>query len=109
MSMNKERFDQLTEGILFMSKTDAPLTYYEPDPERSRQWPPSKAADFLQLIGEDPGTPVEQLAPEKFFSDLRPGNEDRESQVAALLLSFRRVAVPASSLLIQVNQSPFVS
>jgi len=27
---------------------------------------------------------VEKLAPEKFFRDLRPGNEDREDQVAAL-------------------------
>jgi hypothetical protein len=39
---------------------------------------------FLQLIGEDPATPVEKLAPEKSFRDLRPGNEDREDQVAAL-------------------------
>jgi Nuclease A inhibitor-like protein len=41
-------------------------------------------AEFLQLIGEDPGTHVEEFAPEKFFRDLRPGNEDREDQVAAL-------------------------
>jgi hypothetical protein len=27
---------------------------------------------------------TEKLAPEKFFGDLRPGNEDREDQVAAL-------------------------
>jgi hypothetical protein len=27
---------------------------------------------------------VENLAPEKFFRDLRQGNEDREDQVAAL-------------------------
>jgi hypothetical protein len=38
---------------------------------------------FLQMIGEDPAH-VEKLAPEKFFRDLRPGNEDREDQVAAL-------------------------
>ena len=82
--MNKERFDQLAEGLLFMSETDAPLTYYELDPERSRQWPPSTGGQFLQLIGEDPATHVEKLAPEKFFRDLRPGNEDREDQVAAL-------------------------
>jgi hypothetical protein len=60
MSMNKEQFDQLAEGMLFMSETDAPLTYYEIDPERSKQWPPSTGRD------------------------LRPGNEDRETQVAAL-------------------------
>jgi hypothetical protein len=84
MSMSKERFAQLAEGLLFMSETDAPLTYYEPDPERSRHWPPSTGGQFLQLIGEDPGTHVEKLAPEKFFGDLRPGNEDREDQVATL-------------------------
>ena len=38
----------------------------------------------MSLIGEDPATHVEKLAPEKFFKDLRPGNEDREDQVAAL-------------------------
>jgi len=84
MSMNKERFDQLAEGLLFMSETDSPLTYYELDTDRSRQWPPSTGGQFLQLIGEDPATHVEDLAPEKFFRDLRPGNEDREDQVAAL-------------------------
>src|SRR5262245_33501236 len=67
-----------------MSETDAPLSYYELDSERSRLWPPSTAGLFLQLIGEDPATPVEKFAPEKFFRDLRPGNEDREDQVAAL-------------------------
>ena len=84
MSMNKERFDQLSEGMLFMSETDAPLTYYELDSAASRQWPPSTGGQFLQLIGEDPAAHVEKLAPEKFFRDLRPGNEDRENQVAAL-------------------------
>jgi hypothetical protein len=84
MGMNKERFDRLAEGLLFMSETDSPLTYYELDPERSHEWPPSTGGQFLLLIGEDPGTPVEKLAPEKFFRDLRPGNEDREDQVAAL-------------------------
>jgi len=84
MSMNKERFDQLSEGLLFMSETDAPLTYYELSPEKSQEWPPSTGGQFLQLIGEDPATHVEKLAPEKFFRDLRTGNEDREDQVAAL-------------------------
>ena len=84
MGMNKERFDRLAEGLLFMSETDAPLTYYELSPEKSQQWPPSTGGQFLQLIGEDQATHVEKLAPEKFFRDLRPGNEDREDQVAAL-------------------------
>ncbi len=84
MSMDKERFDQMAGGLLFMSETDAPLTYYELDPERSRRWPPSTGGQFLQLIGEDPSTRVEDLAPEKFFRDLRPGNEEREDKVAAL-------------------------
>jgi hypothetical protein len=81
--INKERFDQLAEGLLFMSETDAPLTYYELSAEKSQQWPPSTGGQFLQLIGEDPATPVEKLAPEKFFRDLHPGNEDREDQMAA--------------------------
>jgi nuclease A inhibitor-like protein len=82
--MNKERFDQMAEGLLFMSETDAALDYYELSPEKSQEWPPSTGGQFLQLIGEDPATHVEKLAPEKFFRDLRPGNEDREDQVAAL-------------------------
>jgi hypothetical protein len=84
MSMNKERFDQLSEGLLYQSETDSPLTYYELSPKKSQQWPPSTGGQFLQLIGEDPAARVEKLAPEKFFRDLRPGNEDREDQVAAL-------------------------
>jgi hypothetical protein len=64
MGMNKERFDQLAEGLLFMGETDAPLTYYELSPEKSQQWPPSTAGQFLRLIGEDPEAPVEELAPE---------------------------------------------
>jgi len=84
MGMNKERFDQLSEGLLFMSETDAPLTYYELSPDKSQEWPPSTGGQFLQLIGEDPEAHVEKLEPEKFFRDLRPGNEDREDQVAAL-------------------------
>jgi Nuclease A inhibitor-like protein len=82
--VDKPEFERLTEGLLFMSETDAPLTYYELDPERSQQWPPSTAGQFLQLIGEDPAAPVEDITPEKFFRDLRPGNEDRENQVATL-------------------------
>jgi nuclease A inhibitor-like protein len=82
--MDKERFDELTEDLLFMSETDAPLTYFELSPEKSQQWPPSTGGQFLQLIGEGTATHVEKLAPEKFFRDLRPGNEDREDQVAAL-------------------------
>jgi hypothetical protein len=84
MSMNKERFDQLSEGLLYMSETDAPLTYYELDSERSRQWPPSTAGQFLQLIGEDTEAPVEKLAPKEFFRELHLGNEDQEDQMAAL-------------------------
>jgi hypothetical protein len=87
MSMSKKRFDRLAEGLLFMSETDAPLTYYELDPKGPEQWPPSTAGQFLQLIGEDPAARVEELAPGKFFRDLRPGNEDREDQVAALRIA----------------------
>ena len=84
MSMNKERFNQLAENLLFMSETDAPLEYFELSPDKSKQWPPSTGGQFLQLIKEDSATHVEKLAPEKFFRDLRPGNEDREDQAAAL-------------------------
>jgi Nuclease A inhibitor-like protein len=82
--MGKEEFDRLAEGLLFMSETDAPLDYYELSPEKSQEWPPSTGGQFLQMIGEDPEASVEKLAPEKFFRDLLPGNEDREDQVAAL-------------------------
>ena len=84
MGMTKERFNQLAENLLFMSETDAPLEYFELSPDKSKQWPPSTGGQFLSLIGEDPATHVEKLAPEKFFRDLRPGNEDRKDQVAAL-------------------------
>jgi hypothetical protein len=84
MSMGKGRFDQLTEVLLYMSETDAPLNYYELSSEKSRQWPPSTSGKFLSLVGEDPGTHVEEFAPEKFVEWLRQGNEDREAQVAAL-------------------------
>ena len=84
MSMTKERFDQLTEELLLMSETDAPLEYFELSPDKSKQWPPSTGGQFLSLVGEDAGTKVETITPEKFFRDLRPGNEDREGQVAAL-------------------------
>jgi hypothetical protein len=84
MSMNKERFNQLAEGLLFMSETDSELTYHELDPEQSKRWPPSTGGQFLSLVGEDAGAKVEMITPEKFFRDLRPGNEDREDQVAAL-------------------------
>jgi hypothetical protein len=84
MSMNKERFNQLAENLLFMSETDAPLEYFELSPDKSKQWPPSTGGQFLSLIGEDAGTHVETLGPEKFFKGLRQGNEDSEDQVAAL-------------------------
>jgi Nuclease A inhibitor-like protein len=78
MSMNKERFDQLSEGLLFMSETDAPLTYYELSPEKSREWPLSTGGQFLQLIGEDSATPVQEITSEKFFRDLHLGNEGHQ-------------------------------
>jgi hypothetical protein len=82
MSISRERFGQLSEGLLFQSETDAPITIYELPPEKSKQWPPSTGGQFLQLIGEAESTPVEKLSPEKFFRDLLPGNEDHQGQVA---------------------------
>ena len=38
MSMTQEQFDQLSEGLLYMSETDAPLTYYELAQEKSQQF-----------------------------------------------------------------------
>jgi hypothetical protein len=86
--MNKEEFDQLAEGLLFQSETDAPLTYYELSQEKSQQWPPASGSDFLQLIEEDPAMTVKELAPERFFDQLRLGNEDREPQICALRQRF---------------------
>src|SRR5215475_11078877 len=83
MSISRERFGQLSEELLFQSETDAPITYYELSLEKSQQWPPSTGGQFLQLIGEASSTPVEKLAPEKFFKDLLPGNEDHQDQVTA--------------------------
>src|SRR5215831_15445886 len=82
--MTKERLNQLAENLLFMSETDAPLEYFELSPDKSKQWPPSTGGHFLSLIGEGAAKHVEKLAPEKFFRDLRQGNEDSEDQVAAL-------------------------
>src|SRR5262245_7380899 len=84
MDMNREQFNQLSEGLLYISETDAPLTYMELSPERSQQWPPADGGLFLQMIGEDPATHVEKLSPDKFFRDLHPGNEDRADEVTAL-------------------------
>src|SRR5262245_30913201 len=82
MSISKERFGRLSEELLFQSETDAPITYYELPPEKSQQWPPVEGGHFLRLIGAAPSTPVENLAPEKFFRDLLRGNERYQDQVA---------------------------
>jgi len=82
--MTKERFNQLAENLLFMSETDAPLEYFELSLDKSRQWPPSTGGQFLSMIGEDAAKHLEKLAPEKFFRNLRQGNEDSEGQVAAI-------------------------
>jgi hypothetical protein len=84
MSMSKEQFDQLAEGLLFMSETDAPLTYYELAGEAARHWPPATAVQFLELIGEDQNKVVEPITPEELFRKLRPGNETRADQIETL-------------------------
>ena len=86
--MTQEEFDQLTAGLLYMSEPDAPLTYFEMSLEESEHWPPATAAQFLELIDEEPSTPVEELDPEIFFEKLRLGNEDREDQIGALKNAF---------------------
>jgi|SRR5262245_43093316 len=86
--MNRDEVEKLTEGLLYMSETDAPLKYFELDEEAARQWPPATAAQLLELIGEEPKTPVQEIPPEKFFEMLLGGNEEREDQVRALRKAF---------------------
>ena len=61
--MDKATFDRLAEGLLFMSETDAPLTYYELAGEAARHWPPATAVQFVELIGEEQNRLVESIAP----------------------------------------------
>jgi Nuclease A inhibitor-like protein len=82
--VNKPEFEQLVEGLLFMSETDAPLTYYEIAGEAAQHWPPATAVQFLELVGEDQNKLVQPIDPEEFFRKLRPGNEERADQIEAL-------------------------
>jgi Nuclease A inhibitor-like protein len=86
--MNKDELEKLTEGLLYMSETDAPLKYLELDEEAARQWPPQTAAQFLEMIGEEPNTPLRESPPEKFFEELLGGNDESEDQVKALRKAF---------------------
>ena len=86
--MNRNEVENLTEGLLYQSETDAPLKYFELDEVAARQWPPQTAAQFLELIEEEPKTPVQEIPPEKFFDNLSEGNEEREDQVRALRKAF---------------------
>jgi hypothetical protein len=83
--MSKDEFENLADGLLYMSETDAPLTYFE---LVAGWWPPATEKQFLELIGEDSATPVEQIEPEMFFKDLRQGNEEREDHIQALRNAF---------------------
>ena len=76
--------EKLTEGLLYMSETDAPLKYFEPGEEGVLQCPPQAAAQFLEMIGEEPKTPIRESPAEKFFEELFGGNEERENQVKTL-------------------------
>ena len=82
--MDKTTFDRLAEGLLFMSETDAPLTYYELAGEAARHWPPATAVQFVELLGEEQNRLVESIAPEGFIRKLRVGNEARADQIEAL-------------------------
>jgi Nuclease A inhibitor-like protein len=82
--MNRNEVEKLTEGLLYMSESDAPLKYFELGDEAARQWPPQTAALFLEMNGEEPNVPLQESAPEKFFEALLVGNEEREDQVKAL-------------------------
>lgn len=48
-----------------MSGMDAPLWYFELDGEAARKRPRQETAQFLELIGEEPETPVQEIPPEK--------------------------------------------
>jgi hypothetical protein len=52
-----------TEGLLYISETDAPLKYFELGDEAARHWPPQKAALFLQMIGEELNIPARKALP----------------------------------------------
>jgi hypothetical protein len=82
--MNRNEVEKLTEGLLYMSESDAPLKYFELGEEAARQWPPQTAELFLEMIGEEPNIPMQDSPPEKFFEELLGGNEEREDQVEAL-------------------------
>lgn len=86
--MNRNEVEKLTEGLLYMSETDEPLKYFELDKEAARQWPPQTAAQFLEMIGEAPKTPLQEITLEKFFEALSEGNEESEDQVEALRQAF---------------------
>ena len=86
--MNRDEVEKLTDGLLYMSETDAPLKYFELDEEAARQWPPQAAAQFLEMIDEEPKTPLGEIPPEKFFEALSEGNEEREGQLKALRQAF---------------------
>jgi hypothetical protein len=79
--------EKLTEGLLYMSETDAPLKYFELGEEGVRQWPPQAAAQFLEMIGEEPKTPIRESPTEKFFEALLEGNEENEGQVDILRMA----------------------
>jgi Nuclease A inhibitor-like protein len=82
--MNKDEMEKLTEGLLYMSETDAPLKYLELGEEAARQWPTQIAARFLEMIGEEPNILLRESPHEKFFEALLGGNEERKDQVEAL-------------------------
>jgi len=86
--MNRDEVEKLTEGLLYMSETDSPLKYLELDEEVARQWPPQTAEQFLEMIGEEPKTPLRESPPENFFEELLAGNEENEDQVKALRKAF---------------------
>jgi len=43
------------------------VTYFELGEERAPQWPPQAAAQFMEMIDEEPKTPIRESPTEKFF------------------------------------------
>ncbi|HWQ36031.1 MAG TPA: nuclease A inhibitor family protein [Blastocatellia bacterium] len=89
--MTRDEFDSLADGLLLMSESDAPLTYFELPEVKVGEWPPATSAQFLKLIGETQDTPVREIAAEKFFAALAQGNEDLQAQVKKLQQAFARL------------------
>lgn len=89
--MTRDEFDSLADGLLLMSESDAPLTYFELPEVKAGEWPPATPAQFLKLIGKAQNTPVEEITADKFFAALAQGNEEQQTQLKDLQKNLARL------------------